>query len=168
MNGADLLAAMAVLAAAVMLLFLLSLLRKFATGAEGMRKLAHVGTGLLAMPFPWIFSSIKPVLLVCGLALALLAVISAVPAIRARFGASLYGAGRDSHGEVYFPVAVVIVFALARGDKLLYAIPLLVLTLADAVAAVLGSIYVKIPYEGIGGKKSVEGSVAFFTLDSWI
>ncbi len=164
MTGADLLAAMGVLGAAVILLFLLSLSRKFAPSAEGLRKLAHLGTGLLAMPFPWIFSSIKPVVLVCGLALALLGVISAVPVIRVRLGASLYGVGRTSHGEFYFPVAAVIVFALARGDKLLYLIPILVLTLADTVAAVLGSIYVKIPYEGMGGHKSVEGSVAFFTV----
>jgi len=164
MTSADLLAAMAVLAAAVILLFLLSLSKKFAGGAEGLRKLAHLGTGLLAMWFPWIFSSIKPVLLVCGLALGLLVAISAIPSIRARLGASLYGVGRASRGEFYFPIAVVMVFALAGGDKLLYLIPILVLTLADAVAAILGSIYVKIPYQGMGGNKSVEGSVAFFTM----
>lgn len=164
MTGSDLMAVVAVMGGAVILLFLLSLCRRFAPNAEGLRKLAHLGTGLLAMSFPWIFSSLAPVLLVCGLALALLIAISVIPAVRVRLGATLYSVGRSSRGEFYFPVAVAMVFALARGDKLLYLIPLLVLTLADAVAAVLGSIYVKMPYEGIGGNKSVEGSVAFFTV----
>jgi len=164
MSGWDWIAVMAVLGAAILMLALLALCCRFGVGAESLRKLAHLGTGLLAMSFPWIFSSLKPVLLVCGLALMLLSAVSFVPAVRARLGASLYSVGRSSHGEFYFPIAVVILFWLTRGDKLLYIIPLLVLTLADAVAAVLGSIYVKVPYEGIGGSKSVEGSVAFFTM----
>jgi phytol kinase len=164
MTGADLMAVMAVLGAAVILLLLLGLCKRFAMSSELLRKLAHLGTGLLAMSFPWIFSSLQPVLLVCGFALMLLGAVSFIPAVRSRLGASLYSVGRSSHGEFYFPIAVPILFWLARGDKLLYFIPLLVLTLADAVAAILGSIYVKLPYEGIGGSKSVEGSVAFFTV----
>lgn len=164
MTGHDLVAVAAVLGAAVVLLGLLTLCRRFITGSEVLRKLAHIGTGLLAISFPWLFSSAKPVFLICGLALLLLMAVSVIPAARTRLGASLYSVGRESHGEFYFPIAVALLFFLAKGDKLFYLIPLLVLTLADAVAAVLGSIYGKMPYEGMGGKKSVEGSVAFFTV----
>jgi phytol kinase len=164
MTGADVMAVMAVLGAAVILLLLLGMCKRFEIGSEVLRKLAHLGTGLLAISFPWIFHSPQPVLLICSLALLLLGAIVFVPAIRARLGASLHSVGRSSRGDFYFPIAVAILFWLAHGDKLLYLIPLLVLTLADAVAAVLGSIYVKMPYEGIGGSKSVEGSVAFFTM----
>jgi phytol kinase len=164
MTGADAMSIAAVLGAAVVLLLLLALCKRFAIGPEALRKMAHIGTGLLALSFPWIFSSLRPVLLVCGLALILLGAVSFIPALRAKLGASLYSVGRISHGEFYFPAAVAILFWLAHGDKLLFFIPLLVLTLADAVAAVLGSIYVKVSYQGIGGSKSVEGSVAFFTV----
>jgi phytol kinase len=162
MTGTDLIAVTAVLAAAVILLLLLGLCKRFAISSELLRKLAHFGTGLLAMSFPWIFSSLQPVILVCGMALVLLSSISSIPAIRLKLGASLHCVNRSSHGEFYFTVAVALLFWLAHGDKLLYLIPLLVLTLADGVAAILGSIYGKVPYEGIGGNKSVEGSVAFF------
>ena len=164
MTNADLIAVAAVLGASVVLLAVLDACRRFAIGPEELRKLAHVGTGLLAMTFPWIFSSLRPVLLMCGLALALLIAIAKVPCARARLGGSLHCVDRDSHGEFHFPVAVAILFALARGDKLLYAIPILVLTFADAVAAILGSRYGRVEYEGIGGRKSLEGSVAFFTV----
>ena len=164
MTNADLIAVAAVIGASVALLAALDACRRFAIGPEGLRKLAHVGTGGLAMPFPWIFSSLQPVLLVCGLALALLLAIAKIPCARARLGGSLHCVDRDSGGEFYFPVAVAILFALARGDKLLYIIPILVLTFADAVAAILGSRYCTVAYEGIGGTKSLEGSVAFFTV----
>jgi phytol kinase len=164
MTRADLLAVAAVIGAAIVMLALLGVCRRFLTGSEGLRKIAHLGTGALALPFPWIFSSLRPVMMVCGLALVLLAVVAKIPSVRARLGGSLYCVGRDSHGEFYFPIAVAILFALARGDKLLYSIPILVLTFADAVAAVLGERYGTVAYEGIGGNKSLEGSVAFFTV----
>jgi phytol kinase len=164
MSGPNLIAVAAVLGAAVMLLLVLSVSKRAGISPEVLRKLAHIGTGLLALTFPWVFSSVVPVFVVCGLALLLLAIVSAIPKARAKLGSSLYCVGRDSHGEFYFPIAVAVLFALARGDKLLYLIPLLVLTLADAVAAILGTVYGRVPYQGIGGSKSVEGSVAFFTV----
>ena len=44
-------------------------------------------------------------------------------------------------GEFYFPVAVAVVFVLARGDTLLYLIPVLTLTVADSVGALIGVRY---------------------------
>jgi phytol kinase len=164
MTHSDLLAVGGVLCAAVMLLSLLGVCKRLFRSSEGLRKLAHLGTGGLALLFPWIFSSLAPVFLVCGLALLLLIAVSTVPSIRARLGGSLYAVERRSRGEFYFPIAVALLFALARGDKLLYLIPLLVLTFADAVASILGTVYGKVAFEGIGGSKSLEGSVAFFTV----
>jgi phytol kinase len=164
MTRIDLLGVSAVLAASIVMLALLGVSKRFVRGSEGLRKLAHLGTGGLAMLFPWLFSSLEPVLLVCGLALLLLAAVSRIPALHAWLGEGLYSVDRRSRGEFYFPIAVAALFALARGDKLFYLIPLLVLTFADAVAAFLGSIYGKVSYEGVGGNKSLEGSVAFFTV----
>jgi phytol kinase len=61
--------------------------------------------------------------------------------VNARLSGVLNAVDRNSWGEFYFPVSVAILFGLARGDKLLYVIviPLLVLTFADAVGALLGT-----------------------------
>jgi phytol kinase len=71
-------------------------------------------------------------------------------------------AGEIYIGPIYFPLAVLTLFALARSNVLLYLVPLLVLTFADAVAALVGVRYGKLKYEATGGRKSVEGSTAFF------
>jgi phytol kinase len=46
----------------------------------------------------------------------------------------------------------------------LYTLPLLTLTLADAVAALIGVSYGRLKYDGTEGRKSIEGSLAFFLV----
>jgi phytol kinase len=76
-------------------------------------------------------------------------------------GAALHGVERGSFGELLFAPAVALVFWLAKGDGLLFVVPVLVLTLADGVGAVAGTRWGRAKY-GIGGAwKSVEGSSAF-------
>jgi len=165
MTFLDLLAVVSVIGAALAMLIVLRIFARFTPSSpEWLRKIAHLGTGALAIPFPWIFSSPLPVFIVCGLSMALLLSIRFIPPIRRRFSGVLDSVNRISWGEFYFPISVTILFALARGDKLLYTIPILVLSLADTVAALLGTSYGRYGYRGVGGKKSVEGSVAFFTV----
>jgi phytol kinase len=71
-------------------------------------------------------------------------------------------AGEIYVGPVYFPLAVLVLFGLARSNVLLYLVPLLVLTFADAAGALVGVRYGTLKYEATGGRKSVEGSTAFF------
>ena len=67
MTPRDAVAMAAVLACAVAMLFLLRLYRKW-RDAEGewVRKLAHIGTGLIAICLPWIFSNRIPIFIICG------------------------------------------------------------------------------------------------------
>jgi len=165
MTLVDLLGVASVLGAALAMLLALRIFARFTPSSpEWLRKLAHLGTGALAIAFPWIFSSPLPVLVVCGLSIVLLLSIRFVRPVRTRFSGVLDSVDRISWGEFYFPISVAILFALARGDKLLYIIPILVLSLADTVAALLGASYGRYGYSGVGGRKSVEGSVAFFTV----
>ena len=49
-----------VLACALAMLFMLRLYRKLrGTDGEWIRKLAHIGTGLLSISLPWVFSSLS-------------------------------------------------------------------------------------------------------------
>jgi phytol kinase len=159
----DTVAMAAVLACAFGMLFVLRLYRKRAAAdAEWIRKLAHIGTGLLSIALPWIFSGTLPIFIICGASVALLLALRYVPLVKKRFFGVLHDVSRQSWGELYFPVSVALLAHLAHGDKLLYAVPLVVLTLADTVAALTGAEYGKHGYAATGATKSIEGSIAFF------
>jgi phytol kinase len=68
----------------------------------------------------------------------------------------------ESLGEVYFPLGIAGLYLLSEGDPLLYSIPILLLALADALAALIGIRYGQLHYTTAEGYKSVEGSLAFF------
>lgn len=159
----DAVALAAVLATALAMLILLRLYRKW-MGADGewTRKLAHIGTGLLSISLPWIFSNRLPVFIICGASITLLLAIRYLPPIRNRLSGVLDDVARESWGEIYFPISVALLYQLAHGGKLLYAVPLVVLTLADTVAALTGAEYGKHGYTTTGATKSMEGSIAFF------
>lgn len=153
-----------VLACALVMLFLLRLYRKW-RGADGewIRKLAHIGTGLLSISLPWVFSSAISVYIICGASIALLLAIRYLPLIHNRLSGVLDDVARDSWGEIYFPLSVALLYYFAHGSKLLYAVPLVVLSLADTVAALTGTEYGKHGYSATGATKSMEGSIAFFS-----
>ncbi len=128
------------------------------------RKILHISMGGITLSFPWLFQSAWPVILLAGLAMSWLLTIRLYPPLNRRLGSVLGGVGRRSLGEIYFPIAVALIFTLAQGDPLLFGIPILMLTLADAVAAIIGVRYGKLRYVATEGHKSAEGSVTFFTV----
>lgn len=130
---------------------------------ETVRKLFHIGSGLFTLSFPFLFTELWPVLLLTGLSVALIGAIKFVRPVRARLGEVLGGAGRMTLGEIGFPVSVAVVFWRALGHSpLLFSIPILVLTLADATSAIIGAVYGKHRFTGTA--KSLEGSVAFVVV----
>jgi phytol kinase len=136
--------------------------RARAPESETVRKLLHVVSGLLTLTFPFLFADRWPVLLLTGLSATLIAAMKWLRPVRARLGHVVGGDDRATLGEIYFPIAVAIVFWLAQANgrsPLLFCIPILVLTLADATGALIGIRYGRTRY--IGAAKSLEGSVAF-------
>lgn len=131
---------------------------------ETSRKAVHIAMGLVTLSFPWLFRESWPVLLLAVLAVAALAGTRLITPLRERFGGVLHGVERQSLGEIYFPLAAAALFLLAAGNHLLYVVPLLTLTLADAVAALVGVRYGRHRYVTSEGSKSAEGSLAFFTV----
>jgi phytol kinase len=143
----------------------LLLLQRFADPhPEVLRKLMHVLMGVVVASFPWLFADAWPVLLIAALSLlALITLRTGFPAMRALKGV-LHGVERTSWGELLFPVSIAVVFLLAEGDPLLYSVPILILALADAVAALIGVYYGQLQFTTLEGSKSVEGSLAFFIV----
>ena len=131
---------------------------------ELIRKLLHIGMGLVTLSFPWLFQVNWPIILLAVGAVVVLLLVKWRGTDQSGIRNVVYGVARDSLGEIYFPIAIVILFVLSKDDPVLFAIPVLILTLADAVAALIGVRYGQIHYSTADGVKSTEGSIAFFIV----
>ncbi|NBB80061.1 MAG: hypothetical protein GVY36_11565 [Verrucomicrobia bacterium] len=137
----------------------LGCLRILSLPPELSRKAVHLILGLACLSFPWLFKSFWPVGLLC------LASISSLLWLRKQKGALnsvLHAVPRESWGDLCFPIAVALLFLLMRDPIPDYIVPLLLLTLADAVGALIGVRYGQSKYSTDEGFKSLEGSLAFF------
>jgi phytol kinase len=131
---------------------------------ETSRKLFHLGGGLTTLALPWMFADVWPVVLLTAITVPTLLALKHVRRLRNGLGDVLYGVTRPSLGEVYFPLSACLLFVLAHDRPLLYIVPLLLLTLADPAAAIVGSRYGSLQYVTRDGHKSLEGSLAFFIV----
>ncbi len=123
---------------------------------ERTRKFVHFFGGLACLPFPWLFRSAWTVL---AMALALFLVIAL--GRRLRLLRSLHGVARHTRGSEYYPLSIFLLFVLTRHAPWFYVCSVLVLAVADAFAALIGSRYGRVRYEVEDEQKSVEGSLAF-------
>lgn len=137
---------------------------RFNPHPEFVRKLLHIMMGLVALTFPWLFTTVWPVWVLAGLAAGGLLLLRFQKALSSDFGEVVHGVDRHSLGEFYFPFSIALVFHLAQGDSILFLIPVSILTLADATAALIGVRYGRAIYHTTNGVKSVEGSIVFFVV----
>jgi phytol kinase len=151
-----------------LLLLILTLLRRYQRNAvphpELVRKVLHIAMGLVALSFPWLFDERWPVLTLAAITVPLLWALTRLPFFAQRIGQVLTSVGRGSWGEIAFPLSVVMVFVLSNGEPLLFCVPLLLLTFADAGAALVGIRWGRHRYGLHGKTKSIEGSLAFVLI----
>jgi dolichol kinase len=133
--------------------------RRFGPPVEWTRKLVHVGGGVVSGTFPWLFASAWTVL-----ALALFAAGTLALGRRAGLLRSVTGVERRSQGELWFPVGVFLLFALARHQPVFFLVALGVLVFADSAAALIGRSYGRLGYSVGEDRKSIEGSVVFLLV----
>lgn len=131
---------------------------------ELLRKLLHVAMGVTVLSFPWLFDDDWPVLTLASLAAVSLLIVRVLPILSGSVGTVISGVGRTSLGDVYFPVAVGVLWLMSHGDPLMFGVPVLVLTLSDATAALIGVRYGSVHYQTFEGRKSTEGSFSFFVV----
>lgn len=124
---------------------------------EWTRKLVHLGGGVIGLFLPWLIES---PLVVFALTASLSALFLAGE--KTKLLKSLHGVERKSRGSEYYPLAICLVFAITADRPALYVSAVLVLAMADAFAALIGSRYGALRYEVEDEFKSVEGSVVFF------
>ena len=149
--------AIAGVAVGVLLILALSeFFKKKGFSKEWTRKTAHIGAGILALPFPWMFSSVWPVIILCGSFLLIMVISKFLHLFQ-----GVHGVERKSFGAFVFPMIIVLIFVLAEKNPLHYSIPIAVLSLSDAIAALIGKKYGQYTYHTLGESRSIEGSTAF-------
>ena len=131
---------------------------------ETKRKLFHITMGLTMLIFPYIFKNWVSVGILGIIALVFMFLLKKTK-LKDSIGTVLYSVDRDSLGEVFFVISVFTIFYWSKGDKILFSIPILVLTFADSVAALIGKNYAKKDLAQMNeDSKSIEGSFMFFIV----
>lgn len=127
------------------------------SNVEVSRKSVHLFGGLVALSFPYFFASHWTVLV---LTLGFFCVVL----ITRRKGLlkSVHDVERKSHGGIYYPVAIYLIFLLSSNRPVIYLISILVMAISDTMAALIGGKYGQIKFDVEGNLKSLEGSVVFF------
>ena len=126
---------------------------------EWSRKFVHFTGGLLVLAFPWIFTSRWSVLVLVSVFSVLIWGTRRAGLLR-----SVHGVTRESHGSLFYPLAVVILFAISYDQPAFYLASALALVVSDTAAALLGSTYGRTRYDVEQDRRSIEGSVSFFLV----
>ncbi|MDJ0614347.1 MAG: hypothetical protein QNJ29_11790 [Rhizobiaceae bacterium] len=140
---------------------------RYGLGAELQRKIIHVAVGISSLFFPLIFSGPLPVLLLILVAIAVMLTMRRKKSQQDGLGSVLHSVSRPSYGEIYLAASVAILFFRSDVNPVLYVLPMLVITLSDAAAALVGTAYGRIRFAVEDGTKSIEGAIAFFMV-TWI
>ena len=128
------------------------------------RKALHIGIGLTALSFPLFLNTPSKIIAVLGLVIAWFIAIRHNPSLRRRFGTVLHDVRRESLGEIYFALSIGGLLLLTQSQPILFVIPILILTLADAFAAIVGKAFPVGPLAGIAEGKTTAGCATFFLV----
>ena len=144
---------------------LLSMIRStHKIGQELKRKSFHVGVGLASLSFPLVLNEPWKVITGMSLAVAWMSAVRVLPCLQRYFGSVLHDCERKSMGEVYFALSIAGLLLVTSSSPLLFAIPVLILALADAAAAIFGRLIPSIALSGFLRGKTVAGCCAFFLV----
>jgi phytol kinase len=128
------------------------------------RKALHICVGLTAISFPLFLNEPWMIIAAVGLVVAWLMAVRQIPALRQHFGSVLHDIRRQSLGEIYFALSIGGLLLLTQNEPILFLIPILILALADALAAIVGTVFPIRPLAGIARGKTVAGCTAFFVV----
>lgn len=136
----------------------------YGLSAEIQRKLVHIGTGMYALTLPWLFPDRWPVYVLVGLTLIVMLALRLPRIASGGLGSTLHGVDRQSYGDILLAIAVGLCLFLSEDQLVLYVLPIALLTLADAAAALAGTTYGRRFFRVEDGQKSLEGCVVFFAV----
>ena len=121
------------------------------------RKTAHVAAGLIASVLPWAMS-LKAIAVAAVVLMPMMLISRKLSLLR-----SIHAAERSTLGELYFPAGVLFA-SLAVSAAIDFSFGVLVMTLADAAAGVVGERVGMHSYRLPAAHKTLEGTAAFFVV----
>jgi phytol kinase len=129
-----------------------------ACSQEGTRKFVHLTGGIVSLSFAYVFTSHWTILGLCAAFVSLMLITK-------KFGIlpSVHGVKRKSSGDLLHPIAIYLTFSITSyfGKPDFYLISIMVLSVSDALAAIIGTSYGFKVYSVEEEKKSLEGSFIF-------
>ena len=129
--------------------------------AEHSRKFVHIGSGLLACTFPFYFDSHWWVMAICASFVGLLYL-----SLKFNFLKGINQVDRKTYGSLVYPLAVYGSFyfysSFAALSPMIFLIPILLLSIPDPAAALVGKNYPIRRFSADPHAKSWGGSGAFF------
>ncbi len=163
---------LAILAASVAgLLAVIALVRhygqRFGWSGEVQRKSVHIAIGLYALVLPALFDSVWPVVTLIIIALALMLLLRTPHSRTFGLGSAIHSVERKSAGDIWLALAIGFIFLRSGHSYILYALPVAVIALSDAAAALTGTSYGRRRFATEDGIKSWEGVIAFFAV-TWV
>ena len=121
------------------------------------RKVAHVGSALVALPMPWLLGWGSIVVLGVGFVVVL------TVTDRAGVLPSVHGVDRTTWGEVFLPAGVALLAATSPSHAA-WVYGILVMGLSDSIAGLTGQHLGRHHFRIGPSSKTVEGSLSFFAV----
>ena len=135
--------------------------RRSTLAAEFARKAAHVVIGLIAAALPW-FMPFREVGIVAVIFMPVMLISR-----QQRWMPSVHGPERETWGELYFPLGILMA-ALVAPNQECFSFGVLVMTLSDAAAGIVGVRYGKrnlsLGPKFLRATKTLEGTTTFFAV----
>ncbi len=129
--------------------------------SEWTRKIAHIGSGIVALSYP-LFIQNHLVVLALTISFTIILYISK----KFELFSSIFSVDRHSYGELFFVWSSWLLFWLYQytGNPLYFYLPFGVVVFADPAAALVGKAFPVKKYRLLGHQKSIGGSLAFFAV----
>lgn len=149
----------------ILLLIAETLHRTHKTDIELTRKIVHIGTGNVILLAWWQNISANVIILaVMGASLVAIAsyFLPLLPSVN--------GVGRRSLGTLFYAISIGILTILFwhEGEKQFTVMGILIMSYGDGMAALIGQKWGKNPYELLGNKKSIQGSLTMTLVTTLI
>jgi len=129
--------------------------------SEWTRKIAHIGSGIVALSYPDVLNNHWVVF-----ALTVSFTIILYTSKKMGLFGSIFSVGRKSYGELFFVWSSWLLFWLFQytGSVIYFYLPFSIVVFADPAAALVGKNFPIKRYLAIGNQKSFGGSLAFFII----
>jgi uncharacterized protein (TIGR00297 family) len=123
------------------------------------RKFIHIITGIFIAVAPLVLFSKIPLLIISGLF-----ILVNIFASKLHWMPGMHATEKVSYGTVFYPISFfILAFFLWQNHKTILVIAILIMAIADAMAAIVGeNIKKPIPYQISGELKSFQGSAVMF------